>query len=129
MVVAPIIVINLEHYKPIIVEIFIMDKESQKYRLVCTLTFGDVYGQIIVWLIVIFLTLASALGLWSSTRQIYALAVVGLVLVLSLPFLLFAFVTTLLNHIEFKPLEATETTSSSSRRTVKASQKTAEATS
>ena len=129
MVVVPIIVINLEHQKQLIVEIFIMDKESQKYRLVCTLTFGDVYGQIIVWLIVIFLTLASALGLWSSTRQIYALAVVGLVLVLSLPFLLFAFVTTLLNHIEFKPLEATETTSSSSRRTVKASQKTAEATS
>ena len=129
MVVVPIIVINLEHQKQLIVEIFIMDKESQKYRLVCTLTFGDVYGQIIVWLIVIFLTLASALGLWSSTRQIYALAVVGLVLVLSLPFLLFAFVTTLLNHIEFTPLEATETTSSSSRRIVKGGQKTAEATS
>ncbi len=123
------IVINVEHQKQIIVEIFIMDKESQKYRMVCTLTFGDVYGQIIVWLIVIFLTLASALGLWSSTRQIYALAVVGLVLVLSLPFLLFAFVTTLLNHIEFTPLEATETTRSSSRRTIKASQKTAEAAS
>ncbi len=106
-----------------------MDKESQKYRMVCTLTFGDVYGQIIVWLIVIFLTLASALGLWSSTRQIYALAVVGLVLVLSLPFLLFAFVTTLLNHIEFTPLEATETTRSSSRRTIKSSQQTAEAAS
>lgn len=121
--------IKVEHQKQIIVEIFIMDKESQKYRMVCTLTFGDVYGQIIVWLIVIFLTLASALGLWSSTRQIYALAVVGLVLVLSLPFLLFAFVTTLVNHIEFAPLAATETTSSSSRRTVKASQKTAEATS
>ena len=129
MVVVPIIVINLEHQKQLIVEIFIMDKESQKYRLVCTLTFGDVYGQIIVWLIVIFLTLASALGLWSSTRQLYALAMVGLVLVLSLPFLLFAFVTTLLNHIEFTPLEATETTSSSSRRIVKGGQKTAEATS
>ncbi|MGK7882746.1 MAG: hypothetical protein AB4060_21990 [Crocosphaera sp.] len=106
-----------------------MDKKSQKYRLVCTLTFGDIYGQIIIWLIVIFLTLASALGLWSSTRQLYALAMVGLVLVLSLPFLLFAFVTTLLNHIEFTPLEATETTSSSSRRTIKSGQKTAEATS
>ncbi len=129
MVVWSMIVINVEHQKQIIVEIFIMDKESQKYRMVCTLTFGDVYGQIIVWLIVIFLTLASALGLWSSTRQIYALAVVGLVLVLSLPFLLFAFVTTLLNHIEFTPLEATETTRSSSRRTIKASQKTAEAAS
>ncbi|ACK64741.1 conserved hypothetical protein [Rippkaea orientalis PCC 8801] len=107
-----------------------MDKEAQNYRMVCTLTFGDVYGQIIVWLIVIFLTLASALGLWSSTRQIYALAVVGLVLVLSLPFLVFAFVTTLLNHIEFTPIEASQTTRSTSRRSVKpATQQTAEATS
>jgi hypothetical protein len=51
------------------------------------------------------LSLATTLALWSSTRQIYALATVGIVLVLSLPFLLFAFVTTLLNHIEFVPLE------------------------
>ena len=72
----------------------------QNYRLKCTLTFGDIYGQIIVWLIVIFLSLASALALWSSARQIYALATVGLILVLSLPFLLFAFVTTLLNNIQ-----------------------------
>ncbi|MFM8308646.1 MAG: hypothetical protein ACKN87_16780 [Microcystis aeruginosa] len=85
-----------------------MDKDFRNYRMVCTLTFGDIYGQIIVWLIVIFLTLASTLALWSSTRQIFALATVGLVVVLSLPFLLFAFVTTLLNHIEFVPIE-TET--------------------
>ncbi|WP_341730476.1 hypothetical protein [Microcoleus sp. EPA2] len=79
------------------------------YRLRCTLTFGDIYGQIIIWLIVIFLSLASALALWSSARQIYALATVGLILVLSLPFLLFAFVTTLLNHIEVTAVEpATE---------------------
>jgi uncharacterized membrane protein (UPF0182 family) len=83
-----------------------MDNDAQKYRMVCTLTFGDIYGQIIVWLIVIFLTLASALALWSSTRQIYALATVGIVLVLTIPFLLFAVVTTLLNHIEFTPIEA-----------------------
>ncbi|PSB42078.1 hypothetical protein C7B67_25780 [filamentous cyanobacterium Phorm 6] len=76
-----------------------MDK-IHNYRLKCTLTFGDIYGQIIIWLIVIFLSLASALALWSSARQIYALATVGLILVLSLPFLLFAFVTTLLNNIE-----------------------------
>ncbi|MGF1478000.1 MAG: hypothetical protein ACFB4I_00700 [Cyanophyceae cyanobacterium] len=82
-----------------------MDKELQKYRMICTLTFGDIYGQIIVWLIVIFISLASTLALWSSTRQIYALATVGIILVLSLPFLLFAFVTTLLNHIEFSPVE------------------------
>jgi hypothetical protein len=82
-----------------------MEQEHLKYRMSCTLKFGDIYGQIIVWLIVIFITLASTLALWSSTRQIYALATVGIVLVLSLPFLLFAFVTTLLNHIEFAPIE------------------------
>jgi hypothetical protein len=81
-----------------------------RYRFVCTLSFGDIYGQIIIWLIVIFLSLASALALWSSDRHIYALATVGLILVLSLPFLLFAFVTTLLNHIEVSPMGQTETT-------------------
>lgn len=81
-----------------------MDK-IHKYRLNCTLTFGDIYGQIIIWLIVIFLSLASALALWSSTREIYALATVGLIVVLSLPFLLFAFVTTLLNHIELNAID------------------------
>lgn len=89
-----------------------MDK-LQRYRMVCTLTFGDIYGQIVIWLIVIFLSLASALGLWSASRQIYALATVGIILVLSLPFLLFAFVTTLLNHIEFAPLGQEETTNTS----------------
>lgn len=84
-----------------------MDK--QKYRFTCTLTFGDIYGQIIVWLVVIFLSLAAALGLMGASRPIYALATVGLILVLSLPFLLFAFVTTLLNHIEFVAVDpATE---------------------
>lgn len=87
----------------------IMDKLN-KYRLTCTLSFGDIYGQIIVWLIVIFISLASALALWSADRQIYALATVGLILVLSLPFLLFAFVTTLLNHIELSPMKMEETT-------------------
>ncbi len=82
----------------------------QKYRFVCTLSFGDIYGQIIAWLIVIFISLASALALWSSDRQIYALATVGLILVLSLPFLLFAFVTTLFNHIELAPMDASATT-------------------
>ncbi|MEY3870408.1 MAG: hypothetical protein ACRCT1_22350 [Microcoleaceae cyanobacterium] len=78
---------------------------NNKYQVKCTLTFGDIYSQIIIWLIVIFLSLASALALWSTVRQIYALATVGLILVLSLPFLLFAFVTTLLNHIEFVAID------------------------
>jgi hypothetical protein len=105
-----------------------MDKDMQRYRMVCTLTFGDIYGQIIVWLIVIFITLATTLALWSSTRQIYALATVGIVLVLSLPFLLFAFVTTLLNHIEFAPMEeATTTRTSSTARNASPAQKSAQA--
>lgn len=79
--------------------------EKQRYRFVCTLSFGDIYGQIIVWLLVIFLSLAAALALMGASRPIYALATVGLILVLSLPFLLFAFVTTLLNHIEFATVE------------------------
>jgi hypothetical protein len=77
----------------------------RRYRLVCTLSFGDVYGQIIVWLMVIFLSLAAAMGLMGASRPIFALAVVGLILVLSLPFLLFAFVSTLLNHIEIREVE------------------------
>ncbi len=77
----------------------------QKYRFVCTLTFGDVYGQIMVWLITITLSLASALALMGARRPVYALATVGLVVLLSLPFLLFAFVTTLINHIELSAVE------------------------
>lgn len=107
-----------------------MNKEIKKYRMICTLTFGDIYGQIIVWLFVIFLSLATALALWSSTREIYALATVGLILVLSLPFLLFAFVTTLFNKIEFAPIEAESTSSKSSTQSEnKSTNKPAEATS
>ncbi|HEY9629117.1 MAG TPA: hypothetical protein V6C84_17580 [Coleofasciculaceae cyanobacterium] len=84
--------------------------DMRKYRVACTLTFGDIYGQIIVWLVVLFISLAAALALMGASRPIYALATVGLILVLSLPFLLFAFVTTLLNHIEFVTVDpATET--------------------
>ncbi|MGB3559982.1 MAG: hypothetical protein WBD58_23280 [Geitlerinemataceae cyanobacterium] len=83
-------------------------EHPQQYRMICTLTFGDIYGQIIIWLIVIFLSLASALALWSSAREVYALLTVGLILVLSLPFLLFAFVTTLLNRIELIAVDSAE---------------------
>ncbi|MEB3180272.1 MAG: hypothetical protein VKL59_14725 [Nostocaceae cyanobacterium] len=79
---------------------------GQKYRFVCTLTFGDIYGQIIVWLITITLSLAAAMALMGARQPVYALATVGLILVLSLPFLLFAFVTTLLNHIEMMPVDS-----------------------
>ncbi|WP_204140697.1 hypothetical protein [Halomicronema sp. CCY15110] len=81
-----------------------MDK-LQKYRFSCTLTFGDIYGQVIAWLMVLLISLAAAMGLMGARQPLYALVSVGLVLVLSLPFLLFAFVTTLVNHIEFVAVE------------------------
>jgi len=74
----------------------------------CTLTFGDIYGQILAWMVVIFVSLAAGLALMGSTRPLFALVGVGLILVLSLPFLLFAFVTTLLNHIQLEPISATD---------------------
>ncbi|NJK40490.1 MAG: hypothetical protein HC934_02370 [Acaryochloridaceae cyanobacterium SU_2_1] len=70
----------------------------QGYRFTCTLTFGDIYAQVIIWLIVIFISLASSVALYEN--PVYAFLTGGLIWVLSLPFLLFAFVTTLLNHIE-----------------------------
>jgi hypothetical protein len=99
--------------------------DMKKYRVVCTLTFGDIYGQIIVWLVVLFLSLAAALALMGASRPIYALATVGLILVLSLPFLLFAFVTTLLNHIEFSTVDPA--TEARSQTRVVAPQKPAQA--
>jgi hypothetical protein len=83
----------------------------QGYRFRCTLTFGDIYAQVIIWLIVIFVSLASAVAMYQN--PVYAFLTGGLVLVLSLPFLLFAFVTTLLNHIS---LEAVDTSVAQSGR-------------
>jgi len=82
--------------------------EIQKYRVACTLSFGDIYAQVIIWLIVIFLGLASSLALMA--QPLYALLASSLILVISLPFLLFAFVTTLLNHIELSPMGASQST-------------------
>jgi len=89
-----------------------MEKE-QKYKFVCTLTFGDIYGQIIAWLVVLIISLAASLALMGARQPVFALVTVGLVLVLSLPFLLFAFVTTLVNHIEFKTVDSTAESASS----------------
>lgn len=69
------------------------------YNLRCTLTFGDIYAQILIWMLVIFGSLAAGLALMGTSKPMFALVGVGLILVLSLPFLLFAFTTTLLNHI------------------------------
>jgi len=74
------------------------------YAVRCDLSFGDIYIQILAWMAVIFVSLASGLALMGSSRPIFALVGVVLILVLSLPFLLFAFVTTLLNHIRLDPV-------------------------
>ena len=73
------------------------------YAVRCDLAFGDIYLQVLAWMAVIVASLASGLALMGSSRPIFALVGVGLILVLSLPFLLFAFVTTLLNHIRLIP--------------------------
>ena len=78
-----------------------------KYIVNCSLTFGDIYVQVLAWMAVIFVSLASGLALMGSTKPIFALVGVGLILVLSLPFLLFAFVTTLLNHIQLEEKQST----------------------
>ena len=77
----------------------------KNYTINCNLTFGDIYAQILAWMGVIFVSLAAGLGLMGSSRPIFALIGVGLILVLSLPFLLFAFVTTLLNNIQIKAID------------------------
>ena len=75
-----------------------------KYKLICDLAFGDIYIHILAWMGVIFVSLAAGLALMGSSRPIFALLGVGLILVLSLPFLLFAFVTTLINHIKIETI-------------------------
>jgi len=82
---------------------------GQPYNLRCTLTFGDIYGQILIWMLVIFVSLAAGLALMGASKPIFALVGVGLILVLSLPFLLFAFTTTLLNHIALEPADGGRT--------------------
>ena len=77
---------------------------SNRYSIKCDLTFGDIYLQVLAWMAVVFVSLAGGLGLMGASSPIFALIGVGLILVLSLPFLLFAFVTTLLNHIQIEPV-------------------------
>ena len=78
--------------------------EFKNYKLICELEFGDIYIQILAWMGVIFVSLAAGLAMMGSSRPVFALLGVGLILVLSLPFLLFAFVTTLINHIKIETI-------------------------
>lgn len=76
---------------------------STHYTIRCTLIYGDIYGQIMIWLMVIFLSLASGLALMAAGNVVFGLVGFGLIFVLSFPFLLFAFITTLVNHITLEP--------------------------
>nr|AUG32117.1 hypothetical protein PLO_109 [Paulinella longichromatophora] len=72
--------------------------KSSSFR--CTLTFGDIYGQVLVWISLIFLSLATGFVLVTSNRPLFGIVGIILILVLSFPFLLFTFTTTLINHIK-----------------------------
>jgi hypothetical protein len=74
------------------------------YRLRCTLAYGDIYGQIMVWLLLTFLSLATGAGLGAAGHPIAGIGVIGLILALTLPFLLFLFTTTLISHLVLSPL-------------------------
>ena len=42
----------------------------------CTLTFGDIYGQVLAWMAVIFVSLAAGLALMGSSRPVFALSLI-----------------------------------------------------
>jgi len=69
------------------------------YQLRCTLSYGDIYGQIMVWLLLTFLSLATAAALGAAGHPIAGVAVIALIVALTLPFLLFSFTTTLISHL------------------------------
>ncbi|HRD41373.1 MAG TPA: hypothetical protein PLI52_01230 [Prochlorococcaceae cyanobacterium AMR_MDS_5431] len=72
------------------------------YNLRCTLTFGDIYGQVLIWISLIFLSLVTGFVLVTSSRPLFAVVGIVLILALSLPFVLFTFITTLINHIRLE---------------------------
>jgi hypothetical protein len=71
----------------------------RSYAFRGTLVYGDIYGQILVWLLVVFLSLAAGLALMGASQPLVGIAAIDLVFVLSMPFLLISFVTTLIGHI------------------------------
>lgn len=77
---------------------------SSGYELRCTLSYGDIYGQILVWLLLTFLSLALGMALGAAGHPIFGLVVVGLVFAFSFPFLLFAFVVTLAGRLSLIPM-------------------------
>jgi hypothetical protein len=54
-----------------------------------------------VWLLLTFLSLATAAALGAAGHPIAGVAVIALILALTLPFMLFSFTTTLISHVAF----------------------------
>lgn len=68
-------------------------------QLRCTLSYGDIYGQILAWLLVSFLGIAIGMALVAAEHPIAGITLIALLFTLSLPFLMFSFVTTLFDHL------------------------------
>jgi len=60
----------------------------RSYAFRGTLVYGDIYGQILVWLLVVFLSLAAGLALMGASQPLVGIAAIDLVFVLLLPFLM-----------------------------------------
>lgn len=78
------------------------------YDVRCTLSYGDIYGQILIWLLLTFLSLALGMALGASGHPETGIAMVILVFACSFPFLLFAFVVTLSGRISLIPKPGAE---------------------
>jgi hypothetical protein len=63
-------------------------KANKGYLVRCTLVYGNIYGQILIWLLIIFLSLASGLALIADSHSIAGAATI--VLVFCVVFALFA---------------------------------------
>ncbi|MFN5119183.1 MAG: hypothetical protein ACK5FE_13540 [Cyanobacteriota bacterium] len=79
--------------------------DSPQLQLRCTLVYGDIYGQILVWLLVSFLGLAAGMSLMAAEHPIAGVTLIAVLFSLSLPFLMFGFVITLFNHLVLQEQE------------------------
>lgn len=68
-------------------------------QLLCSLTYGDIDGQILLRLLLSFLGLATGMALVAGEHPMAGITLIALLFTLSLPFLMFSFVTTLFNQL------------------------------
>lgn len=73
--------------------------DSKGYLANCTLVYAGIYRQVLILLLLIFLGLASGLALLTGAHCIAESVVIVIFFIPSLPFISFAVITTLANHI------------------------------